>query len=71
MVILNTDLANDGTIRSRNAGPMLIAGVKAWQWDRNCALSFGPSNPGAIMHFEPYGNQGMMVTDCIFDGRKP
>jgi hypothetical protein len=71
MVILNVDLANDGTIRSRNAGSMLVAGLKVWQWDRYCALSIGRSNPDAMMHFETYGEQSLTIQDCRFDGRKP
>jgi hypothetical protein len=50
MVILNADLGNDGTIRSRNAGELLIAGLKVWQWDRPYAISIGHHNPGGALH---------------------
>lgn len=66
MVMLNVDLANDGTIRSRNAGPMLIYGLKVWQWDRPYALSFGHRSTGASLHFEAYGNQVVTVENSLF-----
>lgn len=70
-VILNVDLANDGTIRSRNAGQMLIAGLKVWQWSRPYAVSIAHSHGGGALHFEPYGNQGIVFADCHFDASVP
>jgi hypothetical protein len=70
-VILNVDLANDGTLRSRNAGQMLVAGLKVWQWYRPYAVSIGHQNAGGAMHFEPYGAQGMVFADCHFDTSAP
>ena len=70
MILLNTDISNDGTFRSRNAGPMLVAGVKVWNWSKPCAVGIGPRCDGAL-HLEPYGRQGLLIADSVFDRRQP
>lgn len=65
-MVLNVEIDDNGTIRSRNAGPMLLAGMQVRFWSKPYALLVGAGGAGAVSVC-PYGAQGLVVQDSKFE----